>query len=446
MLYTLNKKFKNYISHKSDLSSNIIKNIINLLLIRVGSIAIGFILVPLTINYISPTEYGFWLTISSMVSWLSFFDIGLGNGMRNKVSESYTNQNFIEARTYISTTYAILGLISLMIVLISIIIIQYVDFRILFNVMTIDDSTVKISIIIVIISFCLQFIFNVLNSVLLAVHKSGMSGFVTFVGQFFVLLSIFIIKELYESDLVLAISILTFVPLIVLMTFSVILFNSSLKLLKPSFKLVDFSYFKKIFGLGSAFFIIQIGALILFQTDNFIISKILGPEAVTEFNIAYKLFSLITMVNFIIMTPYWNAYTHAWIKKDFKWMKDNLKIIRLLWIGLSMAAVILYFLSDIIYDLWIGSTVKISGSVTFAMLIYAIVITFQASHNYIINGIGKIKLQMYIMILSALFNIPLSFYLGNLFGIQGVIYSNVIFMLILGISFYFQTNKLIKAK
>ena len=60
-------------------------------------------------------------------------------------------------------------------------------------------------------------------------------------------------------------------------------------------------------------------------------------------------------------------------------------------------------------------TVKISESVTFAMLIYAIVITFQASHNYIINGIVKIILQMYIMIFSDVFNIPLIFYLGNLF-------------------------------
>ena len=204
------------------------------------------------------------------------------------------------------------------------------------------------------LSFCLQFIFNVLNSVLLAVHQSGMSGFVTFVGQFFVLLSIFILKRFYEPNLILAISVLTFVPLLVLVIFSVILFNTSLRLLTPSFKLVNFSYFSKIFGLGSAFFIIQIGALILFQTDNFIISKIYGPVAVTEFNIAYKLFSLITMVNFIILTPYWNAYTHAWVKRDFKWMTKNLRIIRLIWVGLSTLAIILYFLSNFVYNLWIG--------------------------------------------------------------------------------------------
>ena len=129
MLNTLIKKFQNLIDHKDELTSNIIKNIINLLFIRIGSVVIGFILVPLTINYISPTEYGFWLTISSMVSWLSFFDIGLGNGMRNKVSESFTNHKFTEARTYISTTYAILGLISFIILLLTVIIVQYVDFQ-----------------------------------------------------------------------------------------------------------------------------------------------------------------------------------------------------------------------------------------------------------------------------------------------------------------------------
>ena len=61
------------------------KNIGLSFLIKGASIAISLILVPLTINYINPYRYGIWLTLSSVVSWFSFFDIGLTNGLRNKL-------------------------------------------------------------------------------------------------------------------------------------------------------------------------------------------------------------------------------------------------------------------------------------------------------------------------------------------------------------------------
>ena len=64
------------------------KNILGLLAIKGASIIIGFIMVPLTIGYINPTRYGIWLTLSSIVAWLSYFDIGFGHGLRNKFAEA----------------------------------------------------------------------------------------------------------------------------------------------------------------------------------------------------------------------------------------------------------------------------------------------------------------------------------------------------------------------
>ena len=64
------------------------KNIIGSLLIKVLSIATGLVLVPLTIHYINPSQYGVWLTLSSMIAWISFFDIGFTHGLRNKFAEA----------------------------------------------------------------------------------------------------------------------------------------------------------------------------------------------------------------------------------------------------------------------------------------------------------------------------------------------------------------------
>src|SRR6476661_10517583 len=100
--------FKTLINRGHDRSVNIKKNIIGLFVIRGCSIAISFLLVPLTIHYINPTQYGIWLTLSSIVAWFSFFDIGFGNGLRNKFAEAVAKGDRHLAKIYVSTTYAIL--------------------------------------------------------------------------------------------------------------------------------------------------------------------------------------------------------------------------------------------------------------------------------------------------------------------------------------------------
>ena len=66
----------------------IVINVVASFAVKLLTILISLIIVPLTLTYLSSYEYGVWLTISSVLSWLDFFDVGLGNGLRNKLSES----------------------------------------------------------------------------------------------------------------------------------------------------------------------------------------------------------------------------------------------------------------------------------------------------------------------------------------------------------------------
>ena len=47
---------------------------------------IYLLLVPITLGYLNPYEYGVWLTLNSILVWFNSFDIGLGNGLRNKLT------------------------------------------------------------------------------------------------------------------------------------------------------------------------------------------------------------------------------------------------------------------------------------------------------------------------------------------------------------------------
>ena len=88
------------------------KNIAISFVLKGVSIVIGFVFLPLTINYINPTNYGIWLTLSSIISWFAFFDVGLGNGLKNKLSESIAHGDLTKSRIYVSTTYGLLTMLS----------------------------------------------------------------------------------------------------------------------------------------------------------------------------------------------------------------------------------------------------------------------------------------------------------------------------------------------
>ena len=81
------------------------RNISLSFLYKAVSIIISFITIPLTIKYLDPSKFGVWITLSSIIAWFSLFDVGLGNGLRNKFTEAKTRGEYDLIRIYVSTTY-----------------------------------------------------------------------------------------------------------------------------------------------------------------------------------------------------------------------------------------------------------------------------------------------------------------------------------------------------
>ncbi|MBO5632891.1 MAG: hypothetical protein J5965_27865, partial [Aeriscardovia sp.] len=64
-------------------SVTIKKNVVASLVIKGVGILTSLLLVPLTIGYVSPELYGVWLTLSSILTWVGFMDIGFSQGLKN---------------------------------------------------------------------------------------------------------------------------------------------------------------------------------------------------------------------------------------------------------------------------------------------------------------------------------------------------------------------------
>ena len=80
-------------------------NIVAMLGVKGLSMLISFLYVPLLLNSMDSENYGVWLTLTSLVSWVAIFDIGLGNGLRNKLAEALARNDELLGRKYVSTAY-----------------------------------------------------------------------------------------------------------------------------------------------------------------------------------------------------------------------------------------------------------------------------------------------------------------------------------------------------
>jgi O-antigen/teichoic acid export membrane protein len=149
------------------------------------------------------------------------------------------------------------------------------------------------------------------------------------------------------------------------------------------------------------------------------------------------------MVFTIIMTPFWSAFTDAYTKKDFNWIRNVILKMQKYWFLLVVTTVCLLMISPLVFNWWLGDRVKIPFTLSVAMAIYVIAYAWQTIHVFLLNGIGVIKLQLYVVLISAIINIPLAFFLGGKIGLAGITLSNAVLFIAMGIVFSIQCKKIL---
>ena len=234
-----------------------------------------------------------------------------------------------------------------------------------------------------------------------------------------------------KSSLLLFGAIFSLLPVLILFILHVYAFTGPFKQYKPDRLFWKKKYFKDIFGLGVTFFIIQITVLVMFSTDNFIITQLFGPKEVVPYNIAYKYLSISSMLFTIILTPYWSSITEAYTKGELAWIKRSMKNLMIIAVLTIVLVLILTFTAPYAYHLWIGDVVSIPFSLTVSMAVFFGITLMYAPFNFFINGVGKIRLHMYTFVFGAVLNIPLSIILVKytILEVEGVIVATIICVL-----------------
>lgn len=406
-------KIKNRISATDGRTSLIRKNVIASFAIKGWSVLVQLALVPLTLACLGVYENGVWLTVSSVLLWIDNLDIGLGNGLRNKLAAAIAHNDNEEARRMVSSTLAMLVAIILPTLIILLAVEMGCDNYALFNV---DKNTVgglDTVIIASTILVCGTFVLKFMGNFYMGLQLPAINNLLVTSGNTLALLGTFLIYISGTHSLLLIAIANTAAPFIVYLCCFPITFGGKYRHLCPALRYVSMDAAKNLFSIGIRFFVLQISGVVLFFSSNIIISRLFSPSMVTPYQIAHRYFMVAMLFFTIICVPYWSATTDAYERKDFDWIRRANRTLNRFMLLILLLITVMIVASPLVYHVWIGQKASVPFMMTVLVGIYEFVLIASTRYSFVLNGIGALNLQLVMTIIAAVVYIPLAFFAGK---------------------------------
>lgn len=406
----------------------------------------SLLVVPITIGYLKNEVYGIWMTISSMLYWVGAFDMGLGNGMRNYLTEAVSKNDHELARKYVTTSFVYLSLIATALFLLCIIPLYFLNYNSLFNTQQLPNDTLRDAFFIAIMFTLCNFVLKNVGYIFIALQKYALNDLLTVSGNVIALIIIYILTKTTTGNLTYVVLAYTGIPVLIFLLATIPIFIKY-PWLRPQKSAVDNKIGLTVVKKGLGFFAIQMtSVLIIFGAANLFITQYCGPAQVTVYNIAYKYFNLLIIGYTILISPMWNAYTDAYVKGDTEWIRMNFHR-SLFFLSLTVGVgVIMLLLANIFFHLWVGDKVQVPLSVSLCTLIYVCAFNLNNCATYLINGLNKIKVQILTSFIFTGLYIALTVLLGKTHTIEGIVLSMAVCYLCMALIHLYQCNLLINNK
>ncbi len=406
------------------------------------SMALSLVYVPVVLNYLGDYKYGVWASILNILSWISYFDLGIGNGLRNRLSESLASSTpRISPKVLVSSAYAILMGVVAIVAVVCGVAIAFVDWPALLSAWNVDESllcVVELSF----LGMCFSFVLTLCNSVYYALQKAQVVNLISVCQQAVMLLSVWLLSLTGTSSLTAVAVFYVLSNILVYGVFTVYVFARN-RSLAPSPRCCSREVAKDVGGLGIMFFVAQIATLVLFTTDNLIVSNLFGPEQVTVYATANKVFTVLPSLFAALVVPLWSKTTVDYARGDIVEIRASLSKMRRLFAVATMGVIIMVVAFKPVVQLWLGRDLGFENSLVVLMGVYAVIYMWNAIYSQIVNGLALVGFIAAIAFVQLVVNIPLSIFLASScgLGVNGVLLGTIIAMLIHSVTYPFYCKR-----
>lgn len=378
------------------------------------SMIIPLFLTPVIIRFLGPEQYGLWVLLNTIISYFNLSDFGFTTTILREIAGNREDKS--KVNTIINTTifsFFIFTFVALLIFLI-----LYKNIGILFNIPDSLTSIAENTFIIVFIIFIVNFITSVFYTLFYANNRLYIKNLVISLQSLFIgIATYFIVKKdnsIFE---------VSFSNLLITLVFSVIAISIAFKKynIELNYKLFKVDLLKSMLLPSLHYFIISIGAILVFQSDTIIISMFIGLTSLASYSIMYKVTDIIRGLIFKvvdILMP--NIATLHKEKRYDDILKLHNKTL-LYTILLSIPSFLLLCIFGIeAINLWVGSDVKVDQNILIIIAITMFIHTLVHVSAVFVSSLGIHKTTSYITLLEAILNIILSIVFIKYIGLMGV--------------------------
>lgn len=410
-------KIQNVLQDKDE--RNLLMQIVLAFGVKGLALLLSFFSMPLYIRFFNNDEVlGLWYTVLSMLHWINICDLGLGNGLRNRLTEALALGDEEKAKKYISSTYAALAVVIAPVILVILVLVQLTDLNGFFNISPelISPQTLRLSVSLLLAGVALSFVLRIVSVIIYAIQKSSLNNVIALISSALPLAYIAVFRGGSMEENLIALTIVHVLAVnLPLLLATVLLFRGKkLRGAAPSLKSCSLDTAKSMLSFGLQFFLAQIFFMALYSTNEIIITRMFSAGDVVPYSIYNRLFTVVGSLFMLALTPLWSKVTKDLAQKKYRKIQVTNRVLYALAGLAALAEFIMVPCLQLIVNLWLGDeAISINYLTGLIFAFFGSVYILNVVLTTVANGMGNLRTQIVFYGIFSVLKIPAIYLLAQ---------------------------------
>lgn len=377
-------------------SRRLTAGILSGVLTRFAAVAFSLLTVPFALSYLGDAQFGLWMTLVSFTAMAAFADLGIGNGLLTKASESLAQGDIEKTRRYVSSGYRILTQTSLVLAGVAVLVITLGGEDIIRALASdVSPSTGKVMLLLIFLAFTAQIPLGIVLRVQYACQEITQANLWTAFGAATSFLGVVAVVKTDAGPTAL-VAAAAFGPVVAALGNTVWVFGHTHPELRPRWSEGTRAASRELLSMGLLFFVVSILTSISLNIDNTLISMARGSAAVANYSIAVRAFSILSLFVTLLTLPLWPALTEALTRKDIVWTRRIVKKISLLLlVGVSIGALTLVAFRRPLLKFWMHTDIPVPLTLALGLAAWSLLLALVSPWFMVQNSAGMVRIQVF---------------------------------------------------
>lgn len=341
---------------------------------RASNILFKLVQVPLLLGFLSAEDYGRWLILYSLPSWLSYASQGFGSVAANEIPIQVAAGEDVAAKRIFSTSFAFMLALTLGGLLLVGLISPWFPWANLLSTSVERHGEMATAAIWLTLSMLLSFLGELFYGRYRAAQKAHTAIFVASFHSWIELIFLIIAFQFTTRFDLLALSVCC-ATVVYLLSYGWLSYRAF-----PSIRFrwqeIDKTQFGMLFKKGFAFQAFPLGNALLFQGNLLVVQLLLGPAAVALFGTVRTLVRVLNQALELVSKSIWPEMSYLFGAGDLAGMRSIHRLGVGLCILLSIGGVIgLSLTGGYLYSFWVGDALQLP---LFLLVLFLLPVPFNA--------------------------------------------------------------------